>query len=337
MSTFIQIVLLLGGFVCLVKGADFFVDGSSAVAKKMKVPSIVVGLTIVAIGTSLPELAVSMLASIQNSNAIAYSNVVGSNLFNLLMVLGVTSLFIVVPVKTSILKREIPFLIGITMLLVFLAGDYLWFSGKISLKHIFMFSLANEKIGAINRMDGILFVLLFVGFIAWTVSYALKERQNMEEHEGELLSNGKCVLYIIGGAIGVMLGGEVVVECAKRLAATAGMSETLIGLTIVALGTSLPELVTSVVAARKGEADIAIGNVVGSNISNILLVLGLSSAISPVSVVAMSLADAIICLGATIITLVIVLTRKSIQRFEGILMILIYAAYMAYILARQYM
>jgi cation:H+ antiporter len=202
---------------------------------------------------------------------------------------------------------------------------------------VFSFKIAGEKIGMINRIDGILLVLLFLFFIVWTVTYALKERKNSEETTEEVMTNGKCALCIIGGAISVMVGGEVVVECAKRLAISAGMSETLVGLTIVALGTSLPELVTSVVAARKGEADIAVGNVVGSNIANILLVLGFSASVSPVSVLTMSLADAIICFGVTIAAFVVARTGKEIRRYEGILLILIYAGYMAYILARQYL
>ena len=331
----IEIVLLLVGFVLLVKGADFFVEGSSAVAKKLKVPSIVIGLTIVAIGTSLPELAVSALASFQNSNAIAYSNVVGSNLFNMLMVLGVTACLIKIPVKPSVMKREFPFLVGITAVLVFLAGDALWFSGKMF--NIFRFHVSGKKIGEINRLDGILLVILFGFFLVWTVSYALKERKSMEEEQGEIIGNARCTLYILGGAVGVMAGGELVVECAKRLAMSAGMSETLVGLTIVALGTSLPELVTSAVAARKGEADIAIGNVVGSNISNILLVLGFSAAVSPVGVLTMSLADAVICLVVTIVVLVVARTQYSIRRLEGIFLIFIYVGYMVYILSRQYL
>ena len=335
MTVALEIILLLVGFVLLIKGADFFVDGSSAVAKKLKVPSIVIGLTIVAIGTSLPELAVSSLASFQNSNAIALSNVVGSNIFNILMVLGVTALFITIPVKGSMLKREFPFLLGITAILIFLAGDQLWFGKKYN---IFRFNVSDREAGTVNQIDGILLLVLFIGFIIWTVKYALKERQNIKEEDTKtLMSTKKCIFLIIVGAAGVMAGGDLVVECAKRLALAAGMSETLVGLTIVALGTSLPELVTSVVAGKKGEADIAVGNVVGSNISNILLVMGLSATISPVTVVTMSLADAIVSLGATVIIFVMAGTKKSIRRVEGIILVLIYLGYLAYILARQYM
>ena len=338
MEIILEIILLLVGFVLLVKGADFFVDGSSTVAKKLRVPSIVIGLTIVAVGTSLPELAVSSLASFQNSNEIAFSNVIGSNLFNLLMVLGVSALLSTVPVKKSILKREFPFLTIITAVLVFLSGGQMLFSNKSKILTIFHFREAKNMSGKVSRVDGLILVLLFVFFLIWTVRYALKERQGKEENrQQELMSNGKCVFYIIGGAVAIIVGGELVVECAKRLALAAGMTETLVGLTVVALGTSLPELVTSAVAAKKGEADIAIGNVVGSNIANILLVLGLSAAISPVPVMTMSLADAVISLAVTVIVFVIAGTRKSIRKAEGVLMIFLYAGYMGYILARQYL
>jgi cation:H+ antiporter len=330
-----DIIFLILGFVFLVKGADYFVDGSSAIAKKLRVPSIVVGLTIVAIGTSLPELAVSSAAAVGGSNAIAYSNVIGSNIFNLLMVLGITAIFVTINVKNSVVKREFPFLIGIMVLTLFLAGDALWFGNIIGKINIFKFSYGDEIIGKINRFDGILLLVLFVGFIWWTVSYALKEREkNSDETETAEISNIKCVLFIVGGAIAIIAGGEIVVQNAKSLALAAGMSETLVGLTIVALGTSLPELVTSAVAAKKGEGDIAVGNVVGSNLANILLVLGMSATISPIKVTTMSLIDTIIALVITIVAFVAAKTGKQIKRKEGILFVLIYLAYMVYIVLR---
>lgn len=337
MDIILDIVLLLVGFVFLIKGADYFVEGSSAIAKKMKIPSIVVGLTIVAVGTSLPELAVSTFAAAKGSNAIALSNVIGSNIFNLLMVLGITSLFASIAVKKSILKREMPFLLIITILVLFFAGDALWFGGIIGKINIFSFANGEETIGEVGRVDGILLLVLFVGFIAWTVNYALKQRENIEEeNDGKIISNIRCAIYIIGGAAAIMIGGEVVVDCAKSIALAAGMSETLVGLTIVAMGTSLPELVTSAVAGSKGEADIAVGNVVGSNIANILLVLGLSATISPVAVTTMSLIDTGVSLIAAIIVFIVAGTGKKIKRKEGIFLVLIYVAYMAYIVCRQF-
>lgn len=337
MDILLDIVLLLIGFVLLIKGADYFVEGSSAIAKKLKVPSIVVGLTIVAVGTSLPELAVSTFAAAKGSNAIALSNVIGSNIFNTLMVLGITALFSTINVKKSILRREIPFLLVITALLVFLIGDALWFGNIIGKINIFSFANGEATIGEVGRIDGMLLLVLFVGFIAWTVKYAIKERDNMEdESDAEIISNAKCALYIIGGAAAIVIGGDVVVDCAKSLAMAAGMSETLVGLTIVAMGTSLPELVTSAVAAKKGEADIAVGNVVGSNIANILLVLGLSAAISPVEVTMMSLIDTGVSLIAAVVIFIVSGTSNKIRKREGIFLVLIYAVYMAYIICRQY-
>lgn len=337
MEIVLEIALLLVGFVLLIKGADVFVEGSSAVAKKLKVSSLVIGLTIVSIGTSLPELAVSSVASFQNSNEIAISNVIGSNIFNLLIVLGVSAFFIRIPVKKTMLKREFPFLGIITIVLIFLGGEYLWLSDSPFKTNIFRFDISTVEIGTVNRYDGLLFILIFIGFLMSTVSFSLKERGKVQEESSDTMSGVKCVLYIVGGAIAVMTGGELVVQSAKKLAAAAGMSETLIGLTIVALGTSLPELVTSAVAAKKGEVDIAVGNVVGSNIANILLVLGVSALISPVSVATMALADALISLGVTFIVYLVVVAKRSIKRKDGALFILIYLGYMAYILARQYL
>lgn len=336
MKTILDIILLLVGFVLLIKGADYFVDGSCAVAKRLRVPSIVIGLTIVAVGTSLPELAVSTFAAVKHSNAIALGNVVGSNIFNLLMVIGITALFKDMLVKKSILKREMPLLLIISVLLIFLAGDILWFGGIIKKNNIFLFENGSAMVGNVNRIDGILLLVLFVGFIAWTVSYALKERTEEDgSDEVIMLSKRKSAIFIVGGAIAIAVGGQVVVDSAKSLALAAGMSETLVGLTIVAMGTSLPELVTSAVAASKGEADLAIGNVVGSNLSNILLVLGLSATISSVGVTAMNFVDIIVSLVATIIVFIVAPTQRTIKKKEGIFLVIIYAFYMAYIICRQ--
>ena len=339
MKTILDIILLLVGFVLLIKGADYFVDGSCAVAKRLRVPSIVIGLTIVAVGTSLPELAVSTFAAVKHSNAIALGNVVGSNIFNLLMVIGITALFKDMLVKKSILKREMPLLLIISVLLIFLAGDILWFGGIIKKNNIFLFENGSTMVGNVNRIDGILLLVLFVGFIAWTVSYALKERTEEDgTDEVIMLSKRKSAIFIVGGAIAIAVGGQVVVDSAKSLALAAGMSETLVGLTIVAMGTSLPETavsVTSAVAASKGEADLAIGNVVGSNLSNILLVLGLSAAISSVGVTAMNFVDIIVSLAATIIVFIVASTQRTIKKKEGIFLVIIYAFYMAYIICRQ--
>lgn len=337
MKTLLDIILLLIGFVLLIKGADYFVDGSCAVAKRLRVPSIVIGLTIVAVGTSLPELAVSTFAAVKHSNAIAIGNVVGSNVFNLLMVIGITALFKDMPVKKSILKREMPFLLIISLLLLFLSGDILWFGGILNKTNIFALKNGTTMVGNVNRIDGTLLILLFVGFIVWTVSFALKERKESEEEseQVEIMSKAKSAIFILGGAIAIAVGGQVVVDSAKSLAIAAGMSETLVGLTIVAMGTSLPELVTSAVAASKGEADLAIGNVVGSNISNILLVLGMSAAISSVGVTAMNFVDIMVSMLATVITFIVAASQRTVKKKEGIFLVLIYAIYMIYIICRQ--
>lgn len=337
MDILFNLVLLIVGFLLLMKGADFFVEGSSAVAKRMKVPSIVVGLTLVAVGTSLPELSVSVVASINNANEMSLGNVTGSNIFNLLMVLGISALFQKVNVKESIFKREWPFLIIITALAVFLVGDALWFGKLLSQVNVFSFDNGNLGAGSVGTLDGILLLLLFVGFIIWTVRYALKERTNEEEPTNDVLSVGKSIIYMLCGIVAIVLGGDWVVDAAEVIALKLGMSETLVGLTVVAMGTSLPELVTSAVAARKGEADIAVGNVIGSNIANLLLVLGLSATISPVTASVMASIDLAISLVFTVIVLIMAKANKGIGKKSGIVLILFYAVYMAYIIARQYL
>ena len=335
MKTILDIILLLVGFVLLIKGADYFVDGSCAVAKRLRVPSIVIGLTIVAVGTSLPELAVSTFAAVKHSNAIALGNVVGSNIFNLLMVIGITALFKDMLVKKSILKREMPLLLIISVLLIFLAGDILWFGGIIKKNNIFLFENGSTMVGNVNRIDGILLLVLFVGFIAWTVSYALKERTEEDgTDEVIMLSKRKSAIFIVGGAIAIAVGGQVVVDSAKSLALAAGMSETLVGLTIVAMGTSLPELVTSIVAARKKEVDMAVGNVIGSNIFNILMVLGIAATISPITFLTENIIDIIVLVVFSGLVWAFAWTKKQLDKKEGIIMLVLYAIYTVYIIMR---
>ena len=216
MKILLDIVILLIGFLLLIKGADYFVDGSVDVAKRLKIPSIVVGLTIVAIGTSLPELAVSAMSSFKGSNEIAVSNVVGSNIFNILMVLGFSAIFMEIKVKKSLLRREFPLLTVLSAILIFLLADALWFGNIVGKVNIFKFSNGSKTVGEIGTVDGILLLVLFIGFIAWTVSYALKERTNEEEAE-DIMSKGKCALFIIGGVTAIMIGGNLVVDSAKSL------------------------------------------------------------------------------------------------------------------------
>ena len=318
----LAIVFLLIGFVLLVKGADIFVEGSSSIAKKFKVPSIIIGLTIVAMGTSLPEAAVSVTASLANKNTLAVSNVVGSNIFNLMVVIGVCAIMTPVAVDKVTLKRDFPFSVICALLLLALG-----IIGPMSLGHI----------------DGVIFLILFAGFIGLMIRTALKASKEgsavvSEEVEAaeeiKILPMWKSILFIVIGAAGIILGGDVVVNSASNIAAKFGMSQTLIGLTIVSIGTSLPELVTSCVAAHKNEVDMALGNAIGSNIFNILFVLGIAGAISPMAFLNENVIDIVILLVFSLIVWLFAWTKKEIKRPEGLIMVLLYAAYVVYICMR---
>ena len=319
-------ILLIIGFVLLIKGADFFVDGSSSVAKILKVPTIIIGLTVVAFGTSMPELSVSVTAALRGSNDLAVSNVLGSNIFNLLVVLGCCALVKPVAAKWSLLKKEFPFSILITVILLLVDSDF-------SIMKI----LDGNKGFVLGRWAGLLFLILFVLYIYATVKSALRSRaeaKDMEEEEYKTMSPLKSGIYIVLGLIGIVWGGNLVVDSASNIALTFGWSQTFIGLTIVALGTSLPELVTSVVAARKGENDLAVGNVVGSNIFNILLILGVSSFITPITLDVTAVYDTIILIIASIIVYVSAISKREIQRKEGILFLVCYFAFFLYVFMR---
>ena len=308
-------VLLIVGFLLLIKGADFFVEGSAAVAKKLRVPTMIIGLTIVAMGTSAPECAVSIAASIKGSNAMAISNVVGSNIFNLMVVSGFCALFTPLIVHAKTLKQEFPFSI--------LAAIVMLIAGFIGM--------------TLGRIDGVILLVLFAFFLAWMVKSALKARANAEDIEEENvkdLGNLQCLLYIIGGIIAIVIGGDLVVDSATEIAKTFGLSENLIGLTIVAFGTSLPELVTSAVAAKKGEVDMALGNVIGSNIFNILLVAGIAATVSPMAFLMENVIDLVILIVMSIVVWSFASTKKKIGRAEGVFMLIIYVAYIVYICNR---
>ena len=319
-------ILLIIGFVLLIKGADFFVDGSSSVAKILKVPTIIIGLTVVAFGTSMPELSVSVTAALRGSNDLAVSNVLGSNIFNLLVVLGCCALVKPVAAKWSLLKKEFPFSILITIILLLVDSDF-------SIMKI----LDGNQGFVLGRWAGLLFLILFVLYIYATVKSALcsrAEAKDMEEEEYKTMSPLKSGIYIVIGLIGIVWGGNLVVDSASNIALTFGWSQTFIGLTIVALGTSLPELVTSVVAARKGENDLAVGNVVGSNIFNILLILGVSSFITPITLDVTAVYDTIILIIASIVVYVSAISKREIQRKEGILFLVCYFAFFLYVFMR---
>lgn len=326
MNILLNVVLLLVGFVALIKGADFFVEGSAAVAKKLHVPGVIIGLTIVAMGTSAPELAVSISAGLTGSNEIAISNVIGSNIFNLIVVLGVCAVMAPVAVDKSIMKRDFPFSIAITLLLAVFISDMI-LTGKSAITD------TQARAGGISRWEALIFIILFAVYILITVRSAIKNRQTQQE-EIEDMSGIKCAVYILGGIAAVVIGGQLVVNSAREIALFCGMSETLVGLTIVAIGTSLPELVTSIVASSKGQNGMAVGNVVGSNIFNILLILGVSSFIHPISAGMFSLIDICILLVMNVCVFIFATTGKKINRYEGAAMVLMYVAYTAYAIIR---
>ena len=311
MLLFKSFTILIIGFVLLIKGADFFVEGSSAVAKRLRIPSMIIGMTIVAMGTSLPECAVSVTASLTGNNSLAISNAVGSNIFNLLVVCGVCSLFVPLAVQKSTLQKEFPlsiFCAGLLLLLGYLGMT-------------------------LGRIDGIIFLIIFAGYLLWMIrsakrarhnitsadsSSAQKVRSSLSEKEIEevashinLLPLWKCLIFILGGMIAIKYGGDFVVDGASSIASSLGLSQTLIGLTIIAMGTSLPELVTS-----------------------ILFVLGVAAAISPVGFALENIIDIAFLIIISAITLVFAWTSKEINRKEGIIMLVLYAAYMVYICMR---
>ena len=314
----VNFLLLIVGFGALIKGADLFVDGSSGLAENFKVPKVIIGLTIVAMGTSAPELAVSTSAALQGANEIALSNVVGSNIFNLLCVLGICAVIHPVPVEKIILKRDIPFSIGITVTLLLLTCFFTLTHGT------WLGEKMDAIVGNTGRPVGIVLLLIFCIYIIYLIMDARKKGEDTGENE--LMPLWKCALLILVGLALIIGGGQAVVYGAKYIAQFFGMSETLIGLTIVAVGTSLPELVTSVVAAGKGETGLAVGNVVGSNIFNILFILGVSSAIHPIGVNVASVYDMIILIGISVLVLLFSLRGRVINRVEGVVMILIYVA-----------
>lgn len=309
----LAIVFLVVGFVLLIKGADSFVDGSSSIAKRFHVPSIIIGLTIVAMGTSLPETAVSVTASVSNNNALAISNAVGSNIFNLMMVIGVCALLTPVAVQRDVVRRDIPFSVFCAILLLVLG-----YLGNMTLGHL----------------DGALMLVLFAGFILYMIFKALSASKagdaSEEAEDVKIMSVPGSLIYIVLGGVGIALGGDVVVKSASNIAVTFGMSQTLVGLTIVSVGTSLPELVTSIVAARKNEIDMALGNAIGSNVFNILMVLGIASAISPIAFLTENIIDIGVLLGFSLLVWLFAATKKRIDKLEGLIMAALYVAYVVY-------
>ncbi|MGN0144227.1 MAG: calcium/sodium antiporter [Clostridium sp.] len=315
-------IILLIGFGLLIKGADVFVDGASAIAKKMGIPPVIVGLTIVSIGTSAPELAVSLISSVKGSNNLAIGNVVGSNLFNTLMVLGITTIVLPIIVHKEKVKMDFRVNTIVTILLFILVFDSIW----------------GKDINKLSRIDGLILVILCIVYMTLLVIKAKKTDMPKSEEDKNINVITKLILMVIGAA-GIVIGGQFVVDSASNIASSLGMSEKLVGLTIVAMGTSLPELVTSVIAALKGENEIALGNVLGSNIFNILLILGTSSLISPIVVEQGLIADFSFLVIITIFLYILAFfnkeKEKKITKAEGALLVALYIGYMIYIIVRN--
>lgn len=312
-------LILIIGFFFLIKGADLFVDGAASIARRFNVPSMIIGLTIVAMGTSAPEAAVSITSSLAGQNDMSVANVVGSNFFNILVVLGVSAIIAKLPVQENTIKKDAPFLLMISALLL-------------------LFGLNLN----ISRIEGLILLVLFTYFLIGTIKSAKKDSKEsskevattVDTEDIEESSIPKTVLLSIIGVVGIVLGGDMVVNSATTIATSFGMSANLVGLTIVAVGTSLPEFVTSIVAIRKGETEIAIGNVIGSNIFNILFVLGLATTIMPITISTFALIDIVFMVAITTLLYLFMKKENSIVKSQGIILVLIYIAYMAYTIFR---
>lgn len=312
MGMLLQFVLLVVGFVMLIKGADWFVEGASKVADRFGIPQIVIGLTIVAMGTSLPEAAVSISAATKGSADITVGNVLGSNSLNVLVILGLTSVIRAIAVKKNTMRYEMPFTIAITVMLATMG-------------------LLDNQVG---RLEGVILwgcMFLYLAYLVWVSKSdkdAIEEAAKADEKESML----KMFLMILIGAGMIVFGSDITVDAATAIATGFGMSQRLVGLTIVAFGTSLPELVTSCTAAVKGKADIAVGNIVGSNIFNVLFVVGTTALITPVPYSTNFLVDSIVAVGAVVLLLICVIPKKQLGRVGGILMLLGYAGYFVYLI-----
>ena len=304
-----EYLLLIICFVLLIKGADFFVEGSSSLARFLKIPSVIIGLTIVAMGTSAPEASVSINAALAGNNDIAVSNIIGSNIFNGLVVVGICAFISGFKTNKDILKRDMPVNILITAILCVMIAD-----------------------GRLSRLEGILLLSGMIFYIVNMIFSALKTRSSCPDEKSMPLY--KSLIFIAGGLVAVIFGGNLVVNNASQIAVSFGVSQNFIGLTIVAIGTSLPELVTSIVATRKGDSGLALGNAIGSNIFNILFILGMSATISPLHILSESVIDCAILLVSGILLFVFAYTRKSMNRTEGAICVLSYIGYTAYLFIR---
>ena len=308
----ITFLMLIIGFVFLIKGADFFVEGASDLAKKLKIPSMIIGLTIVAFGTSIPELTVSVTSALSHSNAIAVSNVVGSNIFNMLAVIGITAILYKIDIGENVLKQDLPLLLISSILLALFI-----YTGNI-----------------ISRIEGIIFLIIVIAYVLFLINRSKKESSDMPLEKSQM-SIFKIIIYMIIGLAGVIIGGDFVVDASKNIAIGFGMSETLVGLTIVSIGTSLPELITSVTAAYNKNTEIALGNAVGSSIFNILFILGVTNTITPIKTTNVMAIDTIVMVFITILTMILAYDKKDFNRKDGIILVATFIIYMIYIIIRN--
>lgn len=312
----INIILLVVGFILLIKGADIFVDGASNVASNFKVSKMLIGLTIVAFGTSAPEFAVSVKSLLSGNGDIVLGNVIGSNILNILLILGTSAMFHSLTVKNNTVKKELPITMLITILFATLLSD-----------HIFDLKLTNT----FTRSDGIVLLLFFLVFIYYLISMM---RKKIDDSDNDIsMSLLKSIVFTIFGIIAIVIGSNLVVDSASLIAKSIGISERIIGLTIIALGTSLPELVTSVTATRKGEYDIAIGNVVGSNIFNIGMVIGLPVAIfGGINHITFNYIDLLVMIISAILLFIFSYNDYKISKKEGIVFLLLFIVYYSYVI-----
>ena len=313
-SVIVSLVFLVLGFWGLIKGADLFVDGASQIAARLKVPLIVIGLTVVAFGTSAPEAAISITSAFQNNAGIAVGNVIGSNIMNILLILGISSVICVLPVKKTTLRYEIPFVVLITAVLLLLGV------------------LGNN----LSRIDGVIFILLFAVFMVYLAKMAKSGDNSLTDDIPEIdekASVPKMLLFVVLGLVMIVLGSDFTVSGATRIAEIIGIDDRIIGLTVVAFGTSLPELVTCIQAARKNKVDIAIGNIIGSNIFNILFVVGISALVSPSPIAFANnfIIDSVVAIAAAVLLLLLVLKNKHISKLGGAIMLICYAGYFTYL------
>ena len=319
MTTMLPYILLIVGFVLLIKGADFLVDGASSIARRLQVSDLVIGLTVVAFGTSTPEFFVNIIASIKGDTDIAIGNVLGSNIANIFLILGVSSIIYPLTVTRGTVWKEIPFSLLAALVLGFVANDRL---------------IDQSSASALTRIDGLVFLSFFIIFLYYSVNIA-KKIEGMEEHvPAKLYGLGKSLLLVVVGLIGLGVGGKWIVDGAVHLALKSGISQSLVGLTIVAVGTSLPELATSAVAAHKRNVEIAVGNVVGSNIFNIFFVLGISSIIKPLPFQTRNNIDIVAVILASLLLFASMFTgrKRLLDRWEGIIFLVLYVSYVIFLI-----